>query len=393
MNACLITDKIIKQKREAHNAQGMVEFALVLPVLLLIILGVFAFTHLFFFYILNVSASREAARYGTAIGNSDTGIARYKDCAGIRAAAKRIGTLIGVADANIIISYDNGPGTAVYAFCPVGGQGPNVSLGDRILVQVSTQYQPFLPLVPLPTFPITTVSARTIVKDIYVGSAPPIPVTSTATRTETQQATATQTSEFTATATQTGAATATATQTSVSTATATATATPATCAGTGTIRRQFWDHISGSTMADLYAIPGFPNSPDSSSTISSFDGPVDAGNNFGVRIVGWVCPPYTGDYTFWISSNNEGELWLSTDSSEANKVKIAYIYGWSDYHEWNKYASQQSIAKSLVAGQLYWIAALQKEGGGNDNISVAWAGLSIGASPVVIAGQYLKPGP
>ncbi len=75
----------------------MVEFALVLPILLLVILGVFAFGHLFFVYSSVVSASREAARYGAAVGLGTNGNLRYQDCEGIRAAATRVGAFAGVS--------------------------------------------------------------------------------------------------------------------------------------------------------------------------------------------------------------------------------------------------------------------------------------------------------
>ena len=45
---------------------------------------------------------------------------------------------------------------------------------------------------------------------------------------------------------------------------------------------------------------------------------------------------------------------------------------------------------TLVAGQRYYIEALMKEGGGGDNLAVAWA-VPGTSTPVVIAGQYLSP--
>src|SRR5690242_330805 len=75
--------------KDPRKAQGMVEFALALPVLLLLILGIFAFGHLFFVYSLVTSASREASRYGAAVGETDSGALRYQDCDGILAAAVR----------------------------------------------------------------------------------------------------------------------------------------------------------------------------------------------------------------------------------------------------------------------------------------------------------------
>ncbi|RPJ42904.1 MAG: hypothetical protein EHM21_12225, partial [Chloroflexi bacterium] len=105
--------------KNLQTAQGMVEFALVLPLLLLLILGIFAFGHLFFVYSSVVSASREAARWGAAVGEAPSSFPRYQDCASIRAAAVRVGSFAGVnatdldladpVDAGVSIDFDHGP--------------------------------------------------------------------------------------------------------------------------------------------------------------------------------------------------------------------------------------------------------------------------------------------
>ena len=80
-------DKVI---RKGHNrGQGMVEFALVFPLLLLLLFGIFELGRIMFTYSATMAASREAARYGAAILDVGGGIPQYEDCAGIRAAAKR----------------------------------------------------------------------------------------------------------------------------------------------------------------------------------------------------------------------------------------------------------------------------------------------------------------
>ena len=82
----------------------MVEFALVLPILLVTMFGIMEFGRLLFIYVTTASASREAARYAAAVGISDNGVEFYNDCAGIRAAAQRVGVLAGIQNNDIIIS-------------------------------------------------------------------------------------------------------------------------------------------------------------------------------------------------------------------------------------------------------------------------------------------------
>jgi Flp pilus assembly protein TadG len=135
------------------SGQGMTEFALVLPVLLLIVLGLIEVGRLIFLYSTVTNASREAARYGSATGLSDSGIPRFQDQAGIRDAAKRVGFLVDLQDEDIAIQYDQG-GTCQF---PVNM--------DRILVTVTTNYSPIVPVpfVPMQSFPITATSQRTII--------------------------------------------------------------------------------------------------------------------------------------------------------------------------------------------------------------------------------------
>lgn len=70
----------IKDKR----GQSTVEFALILPILLLIVFGIIEFGLIFNAYVTVISSSREGARYGI-IGDKDEAqiIQKVKDTAGI----------------------------------------------------------------------------------------------------------------------------------------------------------------------------------------------------------------------------------------------------------------------------------------------------------------------
>jgi hypothetical protein len=160
------------------KAQGLVEFALILTLLLTLLYGIMEASRLLFIYASTVTAARQATRYGSATGNNTGGIPYYKDCAGIRNAAKRIGFLSPFADADILISYDNGPGTADLGWtCPVGGAftGGTAATGNRIVVSVSTTWVPIIgSLVPLRINGdniITKQSERTIISSIAIGVA------------------------------------------------------------------------------------------------------------------------------------------------------------------------------------------------------------------------------
>lgn len=151
-----------------ETGQGMVEFALTLPILLMLVFGVIEFGRLLFAYSAITTGTREAARYGAGSGLVGGSQARYQDCQGIREAAKRISGLAGINDGDIVIAYDEGPGKASLGTCPVGGTGPALELGDRIIVTVNGQFQPVVPIVNVPPLEITSVARRTILKDVEV---------------------------------------------------------------------------------------------------------------------------------------------------------------------------------------------------------------------------------
>lgn len=168
-------DQISKNRKP--RAQAMVEFALALPVLLMLLYGVMETGRLLFIYGSTVTAARQAVRYGSATGEGPNGI-YYKDCAGIRAAAQRVGFINRFEDADIEISYDRGldaGGTPL----PIDGNFPDCETlsgdlenGDRILVSVSENWVPIVPLiVPLQPLTISSNSERTILAagvDIYI---------------------------------------------------------------------------------------------------------------------------------------------------------------------------------------------------------------------------------
>ncbi len=156
-----------KNPRRGSRGQAMTEFALVLPMLLVLLFGIIETGRLMVIYTSVASASREAARYAAAAGKSENGVPYYLDTAGIQAAARRLGALTGAI--NVSIAYDRGPDDAV-GFTPADANA--VGLGDRVKITVTSQYIPMLGVVPqLKPFTISSTASRTIVKEVSIGSA------------------------------------------------------------------------------------------------------------------------------------------------------------------------------------------------------------------------------
>lgn len=159
-------------------------------------------------------------------------------------------------------------------------------------------------------------------------------------------------------------------------------------ANTTGILLETWLNLSGNAVSNLTGSSRYPNSPDQVTTIPTFESATNRADNYGARARGYVTAPATGSYTFWIASDDGSELWLSTDANPANKVLIASVSNWTGSRAWTTYPSQQSTAVNLTAGQRYYIEALHKEGGGGDNLAVAWQGPGI--TQQVIGSAYLK---
>ena len=108
------------------------------------------------------------------------------------------------------------------------------------------------------------------------------------------------------------------------------------CPGTGAINFQRWNNISGTAVSNLTSNSAYPNNPSTTGTRTLFEMTSNSGNNFGLRMNGFICPPVSGTYFFWIASDASGELWLSNSSSAAGKVRIAYNTGNTNSRQWTK---------------------------------------------------------
>lgn len=158
--------------------------------------------------------------------------------------------------------------------------------------------------------------------------------------------------------------------------------------GTGKILREMWTDVGGKSIDDLFASPDYPDNPSARDYMTALEGPRD-GKDFGVRIRGYIHPPVSGQYRFWIASDDASQLWLSTDANPANKVPIAGVHTWTPSRQWDKLPEQTSAIINLRAGQTYYIEIVHKQADQKTNLSVAWQ--PPGGGRTVIEGQYLSP--
>ncbi len=164
-----------------RKGQSMVEFALVLPVLLLVVLGLLEAGRLIFIYGSVTTASRQAVRYGSATGDNGAGTntRKYLDCDGIETAAKDMGFILPIDTVDIIYTRDGNP----FADCDTGSStypNPTADLfenGDRIEVTTTSPYAPIVPIAGFANFDLVANSKRTIFVGISISAeaAPWVP--------------------------------------------------------------------------------------------------------------------------------------------------------------------------------------------------------------------------
>jgi Flp pilus assembly protein TadG len=165
------TKPLSKDRR--RRGQGLVEFALILPVLLLILIGTIEFARIFFIYISITNAAREGARYG---------MVNPKDLNGILNEVGEKMELVDPTTVAVSVEYDSGPGTAKVA------NYTNAS-GGRVIVTMHYIVRPLTPIMD-PFMPdgmkIRTENRRTIQSDrntvsTLAAPAPPTVAPATAT--------------------------------------------------------------------------------------------------------------------------------------------------------------------------------------------------------------------
>lgn len=104
----------------------------------------------------------------------------------------------------------------------------------------------------------------------------------------------------------------------------------------------------------------------------AFAAPVRFATNFCARYRGWVHPPASGDYVFWIANDGTSELWVSTDELPANRRKVAEILPATPYAKWPHTHEAQSAPLRMEAGKRYYIEALHRQAAGSAHFSVRW---------------------
>lgn len=157
------------------------------------------------------------------------------------------------------------------------------------------------------------------------------------------------------------------------------------------VTREVWLGVAGSSVTNIPVhLPAAQTN-----SLGNLEGVTNFADNYGERIRGYLVPPVTGNYYFWIAGNAAAELWISNDSEPANKVRRAFVTKPTLARQWTLDPKQRSGWLSLQAGRRYYIEILHKAGVTTaDHWSVAWLQDPTGTNTVpagVVPGYVLAP--
>lgn len=178
---------------------------------------------------------------------------------------------------------------------------------------------------------------------------------------------------------------------------------------TGLVKQELW----GPAATDIYTRPGVEagtdGAPWSTSYINSF-ATTDFADYYVQRLSCLFVPEVSGLYVFFICSDDDSDLFLSTDADPANKRLIAQETAWSNNRQWVSSGGGSNLTQKrsdtfvdpttsespgaagfdLTAGQRYYIEAVQNEGSGGDNLAVTYMMISPTYEDEPVDGAYTR---
>jgi hypothetical protein len=164
--------KILKfRKFSMENGQGLLEFALVILVFLIMAIALFEIGRAIFIYQSVITASQEAARWGSCAEDDDGDDEPcYMECETITDLAIERAYFAGVESDDVEISWDEGSeGSSVGVDCDTIDE-TDIENGYRIVVTVTGHFDPVtpIPLVDFPSFDFSVTTRRTIIKELQL---------------------------------------------------------------------------------------------------------------------------------------------------------------------------------------------------------------------------------
>ncbi|RYD50254.1 MAG: DUF1800 family protein, partial [Verrucomicrobiaceae bacterium] len=152
-----------------------------------------------------------------------------------------------------------------------------------------------------------------------------------------------------------------------------------TSANLGQVKQLFGFDVSGLTRDSWTGIPGttigsipLTTPPTSSAITYNLLESLDAGDNYGERINGYLSVPTTGIYKFWLTASGSAELYISNDEDPVNSFLRAAVTTPTALRDWTDTNAGKSQLLWLEAGRRYYMEVRHKAGTGSDHVTVGW---------------------
>jgi hypothetical protein len=153
----------------------------------------------------------------------------------------------------------------------------------------------------------------------------------------------------------------------------------------GFAKQEFY---SGATRANLES-GTYTNAPAFVTYLTSFETPSGQGSSYAERVSAFFIPPQTANYVFFLASDDDSDLFLSTDTSPANKHLIARETVWSNSRQWLTSGGGSTLTAkrsdqftgttwpggnsiTLTAGTQYYLEAVHHQGSGGDAFAATY---------------------
>jgi hypothetical protein len=165
----------------------------------------------------------------------------------------------------------------------------------------------------------------------------------------------------------------------------------------GTLEQFIYDGIPGAAVSNLTQHASFPAQPDFVLPFNLFTEHVESapgGQDYGSWTRGWLTPPQTGHYTFWLAADDSAELWISTNAASypdfSAVAPVARVLAPTARGEFDRYLTQKSAALWLERGQEYFFSIYHKQGAGDGFFQAGWQ-LPDGLIQRPLPLQYVQP--
>ena len=140
----------------------------------------------------------------------------------------------------------------------------------------------------------------------------------------------------------------------------------------GTLEWYIFENIDNPDFTEFKAEPIYPLNPTFIEVVNALASPERYNDDYGSILRGFIKAPETGAYAFNVTSDDESQFYLSTDTLPDNMTLTCEVINYTGTEEHTKYPEQTSMAVNLIQDEYYFFEAIHVEGGGGDFVWMHW---------------------